>query len=77
MAGQPALAIEYTTEVLTLEPYRETAYQQLMRLHAGMGNRAEALRAFERCRQLLREDLGASPSPQTEAVFLEILRAGS
>lgn len=77
MAEQPALAIEYTTEVLSLEPYRETAYQQLMRLHAGMGNKAEALRVFERCRQLLREDLGTSPSPQTEAVFLEILRAGS
>ena len=77
MAGQPALAIEYASEVLALEPYRETAYQQLMRLHAGMGNKAEALRVFERCRQLLRDDLGASPSPQTDAVFLEILRAGS
>jgi SARP family transcriptional regulator, regulator of embCAB operon len=47
-----------------------------MRLHAGMGNRAEALRVFERCRTLLREELGASPSPQTEALFLDILRAG-
>jgi hypothetical protein len=31
---------------------------------------------FARCRELLREELGASPSRQTEAVFLEILRAG-
>jgi DNA-binding SARP family transcriptional activator len=41
-----------------------------------MGNRAEALRVFDQCRHLLREELGTSPSPQTEAVFLEILRAG-
>jgi DNA-binding SARP family transcriptional activator len=48
-----------------------------MRLHAAMGNRAEALRIFDRCRTLLREELGTSPSPQTEAVFMEILRLGN
>ena len=61
---------------MALEPFQETAYQHVMRLHARMGNRAEALRVFGQCRQLLREELGTSPSPQTEAVFLEILRAG-
>lgn len=75
-SGQGALAVQYMTEVLELEPYRETAYQDLMRLHASMGNRAEALRVFDRCRTLLRDELGASPSPQTEGVFLDILRAG-
>lgn len=73
--GESSLALQYTTEVLKLEPFRETAYQQLMRLHATMGHNAEALRVFEQCRRLLREELGASPSPQTEAVFLKILRA--
>jgi DNA-binding SARP family transcriptional activator len=48
-----------------------------MRLHAASGNRAEALRVFARCRELLRDELGASPSPRTEAVFLEILRDGA
>jgi DNA-binding SARP family transcriptional activator len=33
------------------------------------------LRVFARCRKLLRDELGASPSPQTEALFLKILRA--
>lgn len=75
LSGEPSLAIQYTTEVLKLEPFREVAYQQLMRLHAKIGNNAEALRVFEQCRSLLREELGASPSPQTEAVFLTILRA--
>lgn len=73
--GESSLALQYTNEVLKLEPFRESAYQQLMRLHATMGNNAEALRVFEQCRTLLREELGASPSPQTEAVFLKILRA--
>jgi SARP family transcriptional regulator, regulator of embCAB operon len=74
--GDSSLAIQYSTEILDLEPFRESSYRQLMRLHAAMGNRAEALRVFERCRRLLREELGASPSQQTEALFLEILRAG-
>ena len=74
--GDRSLAIQYGNEILDLEPFRETAYRHLMRLHAAMGNRAEALRVFERCRTLLRDELGASPSQQTEALFLEILRAG-
>lgn len=73
--GEPALAIQYAKELIALEPFRETAYQHLMRLHAQMGNGAEALRVFGTCRELLREELGASPSPETEALFLEILRA--
>ena len=72
--GEPSLAVQYAGEIVDLDPFRETAYQQLMRAHSQMGNRAEALRGFGRCRELLREELGASPSPETEALFLEILR---
>ena len=46
-----------------------------MRMHAAAGDRAEALRVLGRCRELLRDELGISPSPQTEAVYLDILRA--
>ena len=74
--GEPELAVRYATEIVALEPFRETGYRALMRLHHAMGDRAEALRVFGRCRELLREELGTSPSPQTEAVFMEILRAG-
>jgi DNA-binding SARP family transcriptional activator len=74
---EPALAIQYTSEVLALEPFRESAYRRLMRLHAESGNRAEALRVFARCRDLLRAELGTNPSPATETVFLEILRNGA
>jgi len=72
---EPALAVRYAAEAVQLEPFRETGYQSLMRLHFAMGDRAEALRVFGRCRDLLRDELGTSPSPQTEALFLEILRA--
>ena len=72
---EPLLAIQHAIEIVALDPFKETAYQLLMKMHAAAGDRAEALRVFAKCRQLLRDELGVSPSPQTEAVYLEILRA--
>ena len=74
--GETALAVQHASEMVQLDPFRETSYQLLMRMHAVAGDRAEALRVFARCREHLREELGVSPSPQTQAVYLEILRPG-
>lgn len=74
--GEHALALQYAAEIIDLEPYQETGYRHLMQMHAEIGNRAEALRVFGKCRELFREELGADPSQETERVFLEILRAG-
>ncbi len=46
-----------------------------MRCAAAAGDRAGALRAYERLRTVLGEQLGADPAPETEAVYLEILRS--
>ena len=75
LAGGPHMddALRYAKEAIALDPYRETSYVQLMRLHMSQGNRAEALRAYEQCRALLALDLGVTPSSQTEAVYREML----
>lgn len=73
--GEYELGIQHAAEALAAEPFDELACQALMRAHAAAGNRAEALRVYAKCRQLFRDELGATPSPQTEAVFLQILRA--
>ncbi len=75
--GELELGLQYANEVVDLEPFQETGYRDLMHLHADMGNRGEALRVFARCRELLRDELGADPSKETETAFLTILRAGS
>jgi DNA-binding SARP family transcriptional activator len=49
--------------------------RHLMDTHHRLGSRGEALRAYARLREVLRDELGASPSPETEAVYLTILRA--
>ena len=70
---EPALALALADELLAVEPFRETGYQILMRGHMQLGNRAEALQAYERCRRLLSEELGTDPSPETQSVHLELL----
>ena len=73
--GDPSQAGKAAEEAISLEPYRESGYRRLMQAHAAAGNRAEALRVYERCRKLLAEELGAYPSPETESFYRELLVA--
>jgi SARP family transcriptional regulator, regulator of embCAB operon len=75
--GGPALAqAEERAKMLTeLAPYRETGYCLLMEALERRGNVAEALRAYERLRVLLREELGVAPSPAVQAVRRRLLQA--
>jgi SARP family transcriptional regulator, regulator of embCAB operon len=66
-------ALRHAKEALVLDPYRETSYLRLMRVHLSRGDRAEALRVYEQCRDILAHDLGIRPSAQTEAVYREVL----
>ena len=58
------------------EPFRESGYRLLMRALAERGNVADALRVYEQLRVLLRDELGVSPSPSTQAVHVSLLRPG-
>jgi DNA-binding SARP family transcriptional activator len=44
------------------EPLRESAHRVLIKAHLAAGNRGAALRQFEQCRRVLREELGLEPS---------------
>ena len=55
-------------------PFRESAHRLLMEVHEAAGNPAEALRAFEELRSLLREELGTTPGPAAMSVFERVLR---
>jgi DNA-binding SARP family transcriptional activator len=73
--GQHEAAARDAERVIVLEPFRESSYRIVMRAQADAGNRAQALRAYERCRATLADDLGTDPSPETEALYVEILRS--
>jgi SARP family transcriptional regulator, regulator of embCAB operon len=73
--GGPALAqAEERARMLTEHaPYRETGHRMLMEALERRGNVAEALRAYERLRVLLREELGIAPSQDLQAVHHRLL----
>ena len=71
--AQPSLAVQVANQAISLEPFRETGYQYLMRAHDALGNRAQALRVYQRCRELLADELGVDPSPEIAARYMELL----
>lgn len=72
-SGAAREAAKWAEELIALSPFREAGYRRLMDAHVVAGNRAEALRVYEQCRQLLAEELGAYPSPETESIYRELL----
>jgi SARP family transcriptional regulator, regulator of embCAB operon len=70
------LAIAFAEQLVALEPFRETSFQHLMRAQLAAGNRGEAVRVYGGLRDRLRDELGVDPSAETQAVYLEALRAG-
>jgi DNA-binding SARP family transcriptional activator len=75
--GGPALAqAEERARMMTeLAPYRETGHLILLEALERRGNVAEALRAYDRLRVLLREELGIAPSPTVQAVHRRLLQS--
>lgn len=70
--GEPALALQCGRDMIAQEPFRESGHRLVMRACAAMGNRAEALQAFARCQALIADELGATPSAETMALFEQL-----
>jgi DNA-binding SARP family transcriptional activator/predicted ATPase len=68
-------ALPHAWRQVELEPWREEGCRQLMRLLALSGRRSEALAQYEKCRQVLRDELGVEPGPETAALY-EAIRSG-
>jgi DNA-binding SARP family transcriptional activator len=64
--GSLVEAMRIAQEVVKLEPLRESAHRQVIRIHLADGNQSEAVRAYELFSGLLRTELGLRPSPHME-----------
>jgi DNA-binding SARP family transcriptional activator len=65
-----ALAAEAAIES---DPYDEASQRTLLRVHLAAGNRAAGLRAYERFRRLIDEELGVDPDERTQALYVQLL----
>jgi WD40 repeat protein/DNA-binding SARP family transcriptional activator len=71
-----ATARRFAWRQVELDPLREEARRQVMRLLALQGRRSEALAQYETCRQVLMDELGVEPGAETVALY-EQIRAGA
>ena len=66
-------ALQCYVGAVEVEPLAEGLHRRLMAAHARLGQGAEALAAYERCRQLLLMLQGARPAPETDALFRQLM----
>ncbi|MFN8440634.1 MAG: BTAD domain-containing putative transcriptional regulator [Caldilineaceae bacterium] len=66
-------AQRFGQRLLQLEPWREEAHRQLMRIYAHQGQRAAALAQYQSCRQALQQEFGIEPEAATMQLYKEIL----
>lgn len=71
--GEHAAAVAHAETLVDLDPFREVSHRRLIGAHAAAGDRAAALRAYERCRSLLADELGVGPSTETAALYERLL----
>ncbi|MEX2586773.1 MAG: AAA family ATPase [Actinomycetota bacterium] len=76
-AGSYEQAARYARRALEIDSLAEPSYRLLMQAHAGRGDRAEGLRTYHRCAELLREHIGVEPQPATRAAYEALLATGS
>jgi predicted ATPase/DNA-binding SARP family transcriptional activator len=70
--GEFEPAVAYARRWVALDPLHEPAHRLLMQLYAGSGQRAAALRQYEECEQVLREELRLPPDEATTQFFQAI-----
>jgi WD40 repeat protein/DNA-binding SARP family transcriptional activator len=75
LRGEHDTAISYAQRWADRDPLQESAHRTLIELYARSGDRAAALRQYETCVAVLREELAIEPSPQTVETA-ERIRAG-
>jgi predicted ATPase/DNA-binding SARP family transcriptional activator len=76
LRGDGKRALRCVRRHVQLEPWREDAHRQVMRLLAAAGQRNAALAQYQNCRQILEAELGVEPEEGTTALYHSIRDGG-
>lgn len=66
-------AAHWAKAILNENRCDEEAHRQLMRAYAAQGRRSDALRQYHACKQILMEELGVAPMPETLQIYQDTL----
>ena len=67
-------AIATGRRLITFDPLREDAHRTLIRLYQRAGRRADALKQYRECVEILRRELNVEPEAATTRLYQEIRR---
>ena len=70
-AGTPSVLAD-VDRLLELEPWNEMAHRQKMWLLEQQGRLPATIEHYQRCRQILRQELGVPPEPATTALYEQL-----
>jgi DNA-binding SARP family transcriptional activator len=65
-------AVAWFRRALEADGLREDVHRRIMRCYAEAGQRSKALDQYARCREILEEELGVAPSPETARLYREL-----
>jgi DNA-binding SARP family transcriptional activator len=63
-------------QILACDPLREDVHREAMRLYCDLGQRSLAVRQYQRCREILADELGILPMEETQALHARIAGHG-
>src|SRR5262249_52222584 len=72
--GEFERALLYAQRGVSVDPLREEAHQDLMRLYAAAGQPDAALRQYKELKRILKQELKASPNTKTRALATDLER---
>ena len=67
--------IDYLARLIEIEPYDERAYYMLMRCYFALGDRADLIQTYQKCKKVLTEDLGIKPNTEITNIYHQALSA--
>jgi len=70
----PLESLRLTQRVLSIDSVWEDAYRVQMRAFTAQRNRPLALRTYQRCVEVLAEEFGVEPLPETQELYAQILQ---
>jgi DNA-binding SARP family transcriptional activator len=73
--GNHNKSVTYGEKILSLDPLREGIHREMIELYIEMREQTLALRQYQRCEQVLAEELNVKPMPETKALIATVLRS--
>lgn len=70
--GRSQVVLDYCQKLLTLDSCDQEAHLNLMKAYVALGKPEQAVRQYQQCCQVLKNELNLSPSPEIASLYLSI-----